>query len=53
VLETLAEVSEMLVVARVPFSLLEIVWMATEEGNPELLMFEAVSTDPALGGKYL
>jgi len=53
VLETLAEASEMSVVAPVPFSLLEIVWMATEEGNQVLLMFEAVSIDPALGGKYL
>jgi len=40
-------------VAPVPFLLLEIVWMATEEGNQEWLMFEAVSTDPGLGGKYL
>ena len=39
--------------APVPFSLLEIVWVATEEGNQELLMFEAVSIDPALGDKYL
>jgi hypothetical protein len=43
----------MMVVAPVPFLLLESVWMATEEGNQELIMFEAVSTDPALGGKYL
>lgn len=49
----MAEASEKSVVASVPFSLLESVWMATEEGNQELLMFEAVSTDPALGGKYL
>lgn len=53
VLETLAEASEMSAVAPVPFLLLEIVWMATEEGNQEWLMFEAVSTDPGLGGKYL
>jgi hypothetical protein len=53
VLETVAEVLEKSVVASVPFSMLESVWTATEEGNQELLMFEAVSTDPVLGGKYL
>jgi hypothetical protein len=53
VLETLAEASEMSVVVPVPFLLLEIVWMATEEGNRERLMIEAVNTDPGLGGKYL
>jgi hypothetical protein len=53
VLETAAEVLETLVVGSVPFSLLESVWTATEVENRELLMFEAVSTDPAPGGKYL
>jgi hypothetical protein len=53
VLERAAELLEILVVASVPSSMLESVWMATEEENREMMMFEAVSIDLAPGDKYL
>jgi hypothetical protein len=52
-LERVVALLEILVVASVLSSLLESVWMATEEENQEMLMSEAVNTDLALGGKYL